>query len=243
VLAVLVGLAHVPWRTLTRHAASISEVRVEGLRYLDVARVEKSSGLTIVMDWLGVDLRRARQELLRDSRIRNARVERTFPHGIKIVVDERMPVLLVRHGSPWELDQDGVLLEPLGAGVVADVPMLTGVDADRMPAGVCVSTPSVRRGIAWARATAAPELELAGRISEIDVTAPETTGLLLMNGTRVLSSAWPPSVRRLSALRVVLADLDRRGTVAYEVDLRFKDQVIVRPVGDGSTAAAGSRSS
>ena len=51
----------------------------------------------------------------------------------------------------------------------------------------------------------------------------------MMDGTRVRTPAWPPDERRLSALRVVLADLHQRGTVAQEVDLRFDNQVIVRP--------------
>jgi hypothetical protein len=37
-------------------------------------------------------------------------------------------------------------------------------------------------------------------------------------------------VRALSALRVVLADLQKRGKLAEEVDLRFDSQVIVRPI-------------
>ena len=48
-----------------------------------------------------------------------------------------------------------------------------------------------------------------------------------MDGTRVLAPAWPPATRRLSALRVVLADLERRGTVAAGSGRAFEDQVIV----------------
>jgi hypothetical protein len=67
-------------------------------------------------------------------------------------------------------------------------------------------------------------------VSEVDVSDPSVTGLSLMDGTRVLAPGWPPGMSRLSALRVVLADLHKRGTAANEVDLRFEDQVIVRPV-------------
>ena len=59
---------------------------------------------------------------------------------------------------------------------------------------------------------------------------PRTTGLTLMTGTRVMSPAWPPDRRTLSALRVVLADLKQRGTLAQEVDMRFDAQIVVRPV-------------
>ena len=239
VLAVVGGLAHVPWNALGDRLVTIGEVRVEGVHYLDAATVVKRSGLKLGDGWLDVDLAAARQRLLRDSRIREARVDRGLPRVVTVRIVERVPVLLTRHGSPWELDADGVLLAPLAEGVVADVPVLTGVDAERYRAGTCLATAGVRRGLAWVQATAEPELELAGRISEIDVSDSATTGLVLMSGTHVLSTAWPPGARTLSALRVVLADLEKRGTLAQEVDLRFRNQVIVRPVPGASGAAAG----
>jgi len=158
-------------------------------------------------------------------------------------VTEREPVLLVGHGAPWEVDSAGVLLAPLAQGEVADVPMLTGPDYARLPAGTQLVTREVRRGLAWVQALGARELALAGQVSEIDVSDGGTTGLLLMNGTRVLSGAWPPDARTLSALRVVLSDLKQRGMPAEEVDLRFANQVIVRPAaGPAPEAVTASRS-
>ena len=172
-------------------------------------------------------------------RIRAAKLARAFPNALEIRIEERVPVLLVRHGSPWELDGDGVLLAPLKEGVVADVPLVAGLDVERYTAGTCVSTPEVQRALAWVQATADPQLELAGRISEFDVSDAANTAMVLMDGTRVVASAWPPGLSTLSSLRVVLADLGKRGMAAREVDLRYKNQVIVRPV----AAGAGSRPS
>ena len=61
------------------------------------------------------------------------------------------------------------------------------------------------------------------------MSRPDATGITLLDGTRVIAPAWPPSTRELSALRVVLANLKQKGTVAEEIDVRFKDMVIVRP--------------
>jgi len=108
VLGVITALAHVPWGALRHAAIRVAAIRVAGLHYLDAPAVVTRSGLTIGMGWLDADLRGARQRLLSDSRIRSAKVSRTFPNGIDISVEERVPVLLVRHGSPWELDADGV---------------------------------------------------------------------------------------------------------------------------------------
>jgi len=237
-VAVAVLAAHVPWRWLREHVAIVTAVRVEGTRYLDAARVAEVAGLRTGDDLLTLDLARARQTLLLDPRIARARVSREWPRGVRVSVVERQPVLLVRHGVPWEVDSSGVLLPPLARGVVADVPLLTGPDFSRVRAGTQVLTPEVRRGLAWVRALTARELQLAGEVSELDVADPRATGILLMNGTRVLAPAWPPGARSLSALRVVLADLQHRGVLAGEVDLRYDDQVIVRPLPEAAPDAA-----
>jgi cell division septal protein FtsQ len=230
-LAVLAIAAHVPWKSLRRACLSVGDVRVEGNHYLDAASIVERSGIRQGEDLLGVDEARARQALLLDSRIAYAEVSRVLPHSVRIRVRERVPALLVAHGSPWEIDPWGVLLEPLERGVVADVPLLVGPHFDNLPAGSQVRSPAVERGLAWTRALADQALQLGGQVSELDVTEDDATGITLLDGTRVMAPAWPPSTRRLSALRVVLADLKQKGTPAEEVDVRFENQVIVRPVG------------
>ena len=242
-IAVLVGLAHLPWQAWRGRFAVVSDIRVEGAEYLDPERVAQLAGVQRGADLLALDMDRARQELLLNARISDARVERRGLRGVTIHVAERRPVLLVQHGEPWELDSAGVLLAPLAGGAVADVPLLTGADLARFPEGTLLGTVPVRRGLEWVRALSARDLQLGGRLSEIDVSEERSTALLLMNGTRVLSPPWPPGTRRLSALRVVLADLEHRGIAAQEVDLRFDHQVIVRPVEPRPADAAGSRTS
>ncbi len=230
-LALLAAVVHVPWGGLRQRFARLAEVRVEGTHYLDAGRVLRSAGLAVGQDLFSLDLARARQSLMLDPRIASAEVSRRLPRGVRIRVVEREPVLLVDHGAPWEMDSSGVLLAPLEAGVVADVPRLVGPDFTGLPAGVQVRRDEVERGLAWVRALSARDLQLAGQVSEVDVSDAGVTGLTLLDGTRVLAGGWPPGTPRLSALRVVLADLRQRGTVADEVDLRFEDQVIVRPAG------------
>jgi len=236
-LALLTGLAHLPWESWRKRFAVIADVRVAGAEYLDAERIMQLAGIERGGDLL-VDLGRARQELLLHARIAEADVKRRGLRGVSIRITERRPVLLVHHGVPWELDSAGVLLAPLTAGAVADVPLLTGPDFESYPEGALLRTSEVRRGLEWVHALSLREIQLGGRVSEIDVSNERATTLLLMNGTRVISPAWPPDVRRLSALRVALVDLDQRGIAAQEVDLRFEDQVIVRPVESSLTDVA-----
>jgi cell division septal protein FtsQ len=239
VMLVLGALAHVPWDALRKRLAVVMTVKVEGTHYLDAARIMDMAGIHRGDDLFQVNVARARQALLMDSRIASAEVSRlVFARGLRIRVNERVPALLVRHGTPWELDASGVLLEPLERGVVADVPLLVGPSFDDVPSGTQVQNPGVARGLAWTQALSRRVLQLSGQVSELDVSDPGATGITLLDGTRVLAPAWPPSTRRLSALRVVLADLKQKGAAAEEVDLRFENQVIVRPA---TPPQAGSR--
>jgi POTRA domain, FtsQ-type/Cell division protein FtsQ len=243
VLALAAVLFHMPWSEWREHFAVVTQVDVRGASYLDPARVTHLAGVKIGDDLLNLDLDRARQKLLLSARIGEARVSRSGLRTLRITIAERRPVLLVRHGEPWEMDSTGVLLAPLGDGAVADVPLLSGADVASLPEGAQVRTPAVRRGLEWIGVLSASELQLAGRVSEIDVSEERSTALLMMNGTRVLTPAWPSDVRALSALRVVLADLEKRGVQAHEVDVRYQDQVIVRPAGPVATGDAGSSAS
>lgn len=230
------GAARLPWRQLRERVAVVQQVRVEGALYLDVARVAEVAGLRAGDDLIALDLERARQALLLDPRISRAEVTRAWLRDVRVRIVEREPVLVVTHGTPWEMDSAGVLLQPLARGLTADVPLLTGPDFSRQRAGTQVLTLEVRRGLAWARALAVRDVQLVVGVSEVDVSDPLATSVLLENGTRVLAPAWPPGARVLSALRVVLSDLQRRGILASEVDLRFEDQVVVRPVGAPGSA-------
>ncbi|MBI1798756.1 MAG: FtsQ-type POTRA domain-containing protein [Candidatus Eisenbacteria bacterium] len=241
--AAVAALAQVPWSALGRRWFAVEEIRVDGLHYLDEARVIRIAGLHRGDNLFAVDLERSRQALRLEPRIADARIERRWPRSLAVHVQERTPMMLVQHGVPWEIDSVGVLLPPLADGVEADVPLVVGPRFDRWPGGARVRTAEVERALAWVRALSDRDLELGGQLSEVDVTDPQTTALTLMSGTRVLSPAWPPARRTLSALRVVLADLHQRGTRAQELDMRFDAQIIVRPAPGAPPGAPGARSS
>ena len=240
VMLTLGVLAMVPWGELRRRLLIVDQVRVSGLRYLDAARVRNRSAIREGQDLISLDLVRARQLVMLEPRIRSARLTRTGLRGVEIHVEERVPAMAVEHGEPWEIDAEGVLLEPLQAGVVADVPMLAGPDFSSYLPGSQVQTPEVRRGLAWTAILSDNALRLAGQVSEVDVSDARFTRLVLLNGVRVLAPAWPNGARQLSGLRATLADLAAKGMTPREVDVRFKDQIVVRgarPVGPAATAS------
>lgn len=237
-MAALLALAMMPWGELRRRFAVVDRVKVTGLRYLDAERVRKRSGLAVGQDLFTLDVERARQRVLMDPRIREAQVRHSGLRGVELAIVERAPALTVAHGEPWEVDSSGVLLAPLQPGVVADVPMLAGPDFSAYGPGTQIRTPQVQRGLAWTAALSDNALRLAGQVSEVDVSDPRITRLVLMNGVQVVGPAWPPGMRQLSGLRATLADLEHKGMKPREIDARFPDQIIVRGVEPPATQVA-----
>jgi cell division protein FtsQ len=241
VIAAMLGLgliAMLPGGELRAKVLIVGRVRVSGLRYLDAEQVRRRSGLAPGQDLLSLDLDRARQLVLMEPRVRQARVRHAGLRDVEIRVEERVPAMLVEHGEPWEIDASGVLLEPLQQGAVADVPLLTGPDLADVRPGTEVQTVEVRRGLAWTAILSDNALRLAGQVSEVDVSDSGLTRLVLMNGIRVLAPVWPNGTRQLSGLRATLADLAAKGMTPREVDVRFKDQIVVRgarPEGPAAT--------
>jgi len=239
ILATAWGLAHLPWSAARARLTGPAVVRVVGARTLSAAGVTHVAALDDrPRDLLSLDVARVRQRLLAHPRIERATVRRAWPRTVDVRVTERMPVLLVKHGTTWELDSAGVLLAPPDDGMVADAPLLVGADFESLPAGTRITTPAVRRGLAWTKALGQPYPGLLPQVSEVNVGQASATTLVLIDGTRVLAPAWPPGRRELSALDVVLGDLRQRQTAAREIDIRYKGQVIVRPLSTAPALAA-----
>ncbi len=223
-----------PYRVLF----TVARTSVEGCEYLGEAEVRKAAGLDRPVDFLRVDLARARRRLSKSPRIEQATVGRAFPRRIVIRVVERRPVAVVRGGRLFETDARGVILPPLVSGVMPDVPVVSGVRvADARP-GKAIADPRFARALRHLAALARPEVGLAHPVSQVDVAdAGRTVVTLAPEGIDVILPAEPPMARTLSALRVVLADLETRGQSASTIDLTSDEVIAVRPVPAAATAA------
>lgn len=235
----LVALAGAAWLTrdsLARSAPyralfTVRSVEVRGETYLTEGDVRALAGLDRPVDWVRVDLDRAERRLAKEPRIERATVARALPRRIVITVKERRPVVLVRAGRLLEVGRDGVILTPLGAGVAPDVPLVDGVRVKDARPGHAIDDPRLARAIRHLDALALPEVALPRPVSEIDVSDDKKTVVTLApDGVDVLLPAEPPTVRPLSALRVVLADLSSRGQTASRIDLRGEEVIAVRPL-------------
>ena len=166
---------------------------------------------------------RARLEELPE--IRRADVVRELPNRVSIVVEERRPFTLVHAGRLHWLDEEGRVLGEESHAVAPEVPVISGLSEDELASMRTAPGPRARQAITLIRALLRTGSTLASEISEIDMSRPEGPVLYTIDGVEVRLGAeeWEERLARLEGVLAQVATQDVNG-----VDLRFRDQVVLR---------------
>jgi cell division septal protein FtsQ len=232
VAAALVGV--VAAQGLRHRSAALQVVREHP--YFRVEHIEiRGAGILVheaeLRQWLGVregdSLWRTTPEAIEAQleshpMLRSATARRVFPGTLQIHVEERRPVAIAVLDGLYYLDSDGDSFGPLGTKHGRDFPVFTGiaggVDGHRRWA--------LRRALQLIESSAGGEIDLGSSELHLDpadglVLFPEHPRVSIYLGWR----AWESRIER--AGRVLASWGDAAGKLA-RVDLRFRDQVVVR---------------
>jgi cell division protein FtsQ len=182
---------------------------------------------------LRVDLKELEQSVAAHPWVRRAEVRRRFPHTLIVDMEERVPVAVLRTGGGRDflLDKDGRLLTEGISEADEGLPALTGVDYVKAIFGTEETVERIRSGIALVGLL---DQAGAGR-TEVDLRLPGEL-VAYYSGIR-LRFPDGPFEDMVERYRLVSDRMfERRGGTApagraVEVDLRFRDRIIVRERG------------
>ena len=211
------ALARVDW-------FRVRALRVEGVRYLTAADVERAAAVPAHANlWDDVAPVAARVRAL--TMVKEVRVSRRLPGTLVVSVQERRPVGLLPTPTLEPVDEDGRRL-PLD-------PALHRLDLPVIRAGRPTRGPPASAAIAAATREAA-------RLAEADPEFWGGVSVVTAEGSRDVTLEWGDAPVRL-LFRIPLAQLhireamavladatDRGGAAPTVIDLRFADQVVVR---------------
>jgi cell division protein FtsQ len=210
---------------LTSPRFAITEVTVSGASRLTPEEVVAASGIGPGTNLFRLDRAEVIARLETLPLVRRADLVRRFPNRITISIDERRPFTLVHAGRLHWIDEHGVSLGAEPRAVAPVVPVITGLspaDLEGHP-----PSPRVAAGISLLRVLLRSETALIQQISEIDVSRPDGPVLYTVEGVEVRIGAedWEA---RLGRLQGVLAQIRAGGEAVSAIDLRFRDQVVLK---------------
>jgi cell division protein FtsQ len=210
---------------LTSPRFAVTEVTVAGASRLTPEEIVAASGIGPGTNLFRLDRGAAVARLEALPLVRRADLVRRFPNRVTLAVEERRPFTLAHAGRLHWIDEQGVSLGAEPRAVAPKAPVITGLSPADLGAGP--PSPRVAAGISLLRVLLRSETALLQQISEIDVSRPDGLVLYTVEGVEVRLGAddWEA---RLGRLQGVLAQIRAGGEAVSAIDLRFRDQVVLK---------------
>jgi cell division protein FtsQ len=212
----------------------LSQVEVRGNTVLTEDEVVALSGVELGTSLLSIRIADVERSLSMSPRVQRAHASRVLPDRILVTLDERLPAALVAAGrnSYVEVADDGTALPAVERTPFVDLPLVTGAVGKVTP-GAMVASDELKSVLKLLREACEVSPFLWTELSEVRI-APGS-GLIIYtvaDGAEVRVGSGALDSRGLSLLASVLLDLRAKGERAESIDLRFRDQVIVKERAD-----------
>lgn len=209
----------------------LRDIEVEGNRYLSDEELRKPLEPLIGRNIWSVDVDSLAAAMEEQPRVKRARVSRDVRGKLRVIVEERTPVLLlVTPEGLVEVDEEGVWLPPIPGRVTRDLVLVTGMDRG--------GREGVRQAISLIEALRRRAPQLEHRLSEIDLSAAPHLVAYTVEDLIRIDFAPDDFDRQADRLAVVLANLETEPVPARRIDLRFGKRVFVQPGAKDDSARA-----
>jgi cell division protein FtsQ len=225
---------------MSAEALTVTRITVSGNTRLTYGEVEALLDGLSGRNMLLVSLDEWRQRVLTSPWVEDAALRRVLPGTVNVVIVEREPMGIGRiAGGLYLLDQHGGIIDDYGPHHANyDLPIIDGLAPARRPVpsgveGSAGDQPLVDEGRAALASRVISSLqsrpELAGRVSQIDVSDPRDAVVILKNDTALVRIGDDQFAERLQSYLDLVAALREKVPQIDYVDLRFGERVYVRP--------------
>ena len=224
-IPLLVGA--VGWWFVTSALFAVTSVDVRGTHLVSAERVLEAARIPPGRSMFLIDPRRIARQVEALPEVQRADVIRELPNRVTVVVEERKPFTLVHAGRLHWIDESGRVLGRETQAVTPPTPVISGLTEAELLSMSAAPNGKAREAIRLIRALLRSGSALAGEISEIDMTDGDGPVLYTVSGVEVRLGAedWE---ERLARLEGVLAQQPARDGRIRAVDLRFRDQVVLK---------------
>lgn len=217
---------------LTSPRFAVAGLEVQGASRVDAERIRAAAGIAPGTNIFRIDPTAVAARVQALPEVRRADVVRELPNRVTVLIEERRPFTLVSAGRLHWVDEEGRLLGVAERAVTPPVPVISGLPEEEVAALGIGPGPRARAALALIRSLLRAGSPLAAEISEIDMSGPDGPVLYTVDGIEVRLGAedWD---ERLARLEGVLAQVAQEGGEVRAIDLRFRDQVVLRKGGRG----------
>ncbi len=208
------------------------QVVIEGTHYLDPAEVRSLVQNVFPRNLMQIDIDGLRNRIERLSWVKRVVVRRDFPHQLRIQISERQPVGIARMENLLLFDREGVLLDEYIPSVhKIDRPVLSGLKSPTDPMAGSDNRERISRYLDFLREIDQGGANLSNRLSEVDLNELDDMVVIPLDGAPRIHLGNDQLLKRLNRYFKIIDQARRENGPISEIDMRYDDKVIVRPLG------------
>lgn len=208
----------------------VRQVSVEGISIVTKDEVVKLMNLPPNVPMYDVDLTAVQRNLLSNSFIRSAVIQRDAPSALRVTIEERHPAAILNAGELYFLASDGTVLPYVASTETYDIPVISGADSlTGIKAGQRLMQADIREALDIIAAAQAVGDRLFHSISEVRLRKGKDLVLYTFDtGIPVIYGKGFPAEKmvKLDAFWQQALQNGETSDIQY-IDIRFDDQVVV----------------
>ncbi|MDE2846996.1 MAG: FtsQ-type POTRA domain-containing protein [Gemmatimonadota bacterium] len=238
------SLALSEW-TKTSTAFNLDTIDVSGNRIVGKEDIITVSGLERGRNIWSADLSETERRLMLDRRFKQVSVTRRLPGSVVVLVEELQPIAFVQLDRLYGVSEHGELIFLTPGNGLPDLPVIT-VDASSYPwapgaaesadrsfetlRDAMLANPEIARALYLMRVLRTMSPGMYDELSEIHVSSSDDPIAYMVEGGLAILFGTGHYPRKIEMLRRTVERLEADAIRTRLIDLRFKDQVIVRPI-------------
>ena len=227
ILALTAGLLAIAtgWAMITPYF-SIRRIEFFGLQSIHANRGELRLPFKYGDNLLMPKTKYAEEYIMQDCRIENVKVVKHYPDGVEIYITEKTPSYLLNCGTIWGLTSAGDAIPVADVRKLASLPVISATSSYQPLPYRRVNEPSVQRALQLANKIERKNPSFLDRISEIISPREREYSIFLRSGIEVKLPDGDEKL--LDRLSIILRNLGSDMANAFQIDMRFPEQGIVR---------------
>lgn len=193
---------------------TVDQIMIEGELQTPEAVIYEASGVTIGEPLLATNIKAIKDQVEQLTWVKLATITRRLPDGVLISVQEHVPAALWQLDNKlWVLSDEGVRITDLGLEFFADLPMISGVGADKELENLLHAV--------------SENTDLFGRVETASWIGGRRWDLILKNGIKIMlpeeniNEAWGNLIEFERNEKLLARNI-------LAVDFRIKDKSVVR---------------
>lgn len=219
---------------------AIDEIEVHGAARAQEATLRRMLGVAEGDNLVAADADLMQEQLLVHPWVAQVDVDKRYPRGLVVTVEEYEPVALVALDNLYYADASAEIVKRYSPGEQVDLPVITGLTREEIESGDSDAQARLELALGFLAQWRSHHGEHAPEISEINVDPIMGLSFISTEDEARIELGAPPYEAKIARWSKVKATLTARGVIASRVTLsgsRHPERVVARLGGRSGMAA------